>query len=755
MKFSERFISASREFCTFEQHVPAPCLRRTFELKALPSRAEITVCGMGFYRIWINGKEITKGFLAPYLYSPNDFRYYDRYDLSGLLKPGKNAVAFLLGNGFLNSMDNTLWDFQKAEWRSAPKLAVALEVDGEVLFEADGAFRTADSSITYDDYRCGEHYDATRELIGWTETDYDDSAWGNAFSVPTPKGTPRLCTVEPILSEKTLLPVSVTECDGKYLYDFGEINAGVCTLKVRGRAGQKIVLRHGEIVRDGRLDLANISFGERSREGYVQQDEYRCSGRGFETYTPSFTYHGFRYVEVEGLDAEQATTDLLRFQVLHSALSRCGEFTCGDSVLGRLQDCTLRSDLSNFYYYPTDCPQREKNGWTGDAVLSAEQILYNFDAAGSLSEWLVQIRAAQNEEGKLPGIVPTAGWGFSWGNGPAWDAVLPELVYRIYCFTGELDVCRDSADSLVRYLDYMVTRINERGLLAYGLGDWCEADTCGEWEFSTPLEVTDTLIGMDICRKSAQIFEWIGRIAEAQSACELGARLRKNFRRELLDGCSVRCRTQTAQAMALYYGAFEQEERQDAYAVLRRLILEDPNGMRVGVLGGRVLFEVLSEFGDGSLAYRLITKPDFPSYAYHLNRGATTLWEGFHRLREGEMARADGNPRMLSLNHHFWGFLSGWLYRHVAGLQIEDCNHVRIAPDLFEEVGSVSASHRFPNGEVSVEWQRVGAEVRLRVRTENIVARIVCPEGWAFLGGGTTETLTDGRREYRLIRLHA
>ena len=168
MKFSDRFIAASRDFCTFERHVPAPCLRRTFELKSQPARAEITVCGMGFYRVWINGREITKGFLAPYLYSPRDFRYYDCYDLSGLLRPGKNAVAFLLGNGFLNSMDNNLWDFQKAEWRSAPMLAAALEADGELLFEADSAFRTADSPITYDDYRSGEHYDARLELPGWT-----------------------------------------------------------------------------------------------------------------------------------------------------------------------------------------------------------------------------------------------------------------------------------------------------------------------------------------------------------------------------------------------------------------------------------------------------------------------------------------------------------------------------------------------------------------------------------------------------------
>ena len=752
MKFSDHFIAASRDFCTFERHVPAPCLRRTFELKSQPARAEITVCGMGFYRVWINGREITKGFLAPYLYSPRDFRYYDCYDLSGLLRPGKNAVAFLLGNGFLNSMDNNLWDFQKAEWRSAPMLAAALEADGELLFEADSAFRTADSPITYDDYRSGEHYDARLELPGWTEPDFDDSNWRQAFSVPTPKGAPRLCTAEPIVTEKVLPPVSVTERNGLYLYDFGEVNAGVCTLNIRGRAGQRIVLRHGEIVRGGKLDLSNISFGDRSRAGYIQQDEYLCSGRGLETYTPSFTYHGFRYVEVEGLEPGQAGPELLRFQVLHSALERCGEFACGDAVLSRLQDCTLRSDLSNFYYYPTDCPQREKNGWTGDAALSAEQLLYNFDAAASLSEWLVQIRAAQNGEGALPGIVPTAGWGFAWGNGPAWDAVLPELVYQIHRFTGELAVCRDSAGSLSRYLDYMAARVNERGLLEYGLGDWCEADTRSEELFSTPLEVTDTLIGMDICCKSAHIFDLIGRADAARSARELRARLKASFRREWLNGCLVRCRTQTAQAMALYYGAFEPEERQEAYGALRNLILTDPNGMRVGILGGRVLFEVLSEFGDGSLAYRLIAKPDFPSYAYHLRWGATTLWEGFHRLNEGELTRADGVPRMLSLNHHFWGFLSGWLYRRVAGLQVEDCKSVRIAPDLFEEIGSAAASHRFPHGEISVSWQRVGNEVRLRVRTENISAQIVCPKGWSFPGGGTQERLTAGRREYLLIR---
>lgn len=202
---------------------------------------------------------------------------------------------------------------------------------------------------------------------------------------------------------------------------------------------------------------------------------YICKGEGEETYTPSFTYHGFQYVLVTGITPEQATSDLLTYVVMNSDLKERGGFTCSDPTVNTLQELTRRSDLANFYYFPTDCPQREKNGWTADAALSSEHLLLNLSPETSYREWMRNICKAMDDRGALPGIVPTGGWGFHWGNGPAWDNVLLYLPYFVYLYRGDKTILEESAASILRYLHYLTTRVNEEGLIKIGLGDWVSA----------------------------------------------------------------------------------------------------------------------------------------------------------------------------------------------------------------------------------------------------------------------------------------
>ena len=251
------------------------------------------------------------------------------------------------------------------------------------------------------------------------------------------------------------------------------------------------------------VDIENILFENSVRE-YMHKDVYICRG-GEESYTPSFVYHGFQYVYIEGLEDGQAQKDTLTYLVMHSDLKSAGAFSCSDEILNRLQENTRRSDLANFYYFPTDCPHREKNGWTGDAALSAEQLMLNFHAENSLREWLNNLRAAQKDSGELPGIVPTAGWGFQWGNGPAWDTVIVQLPYYIYKYTGDLTAVKENFPAVCRYLGYAKGKLNESGLLAYGLGDWCPV---GDENLElTKLEITDTLTILDFCYKGSVLAE--------------------------------------------------------------------------------------------------------------------------------------------------------------------------------------------------------------------------------------------------------
>ena len=377
--------------------------------------------------------------------------------------------------------------------------------DGEILFESDDSFLTHSSPITFDDLRAGEHYDARLEIPEWSTHVCDERGWEPAIYAPTPQGEVKITITEPVLVHKEIKPVSVTKTPkGLYLYDFGENFTGVCRVKIQGERGQTIRLMHDEMVVNGDLDIKNLGFDKfQGRDLYNQCDWYTLKGDGVETYTPRFTYHGFQYVSVEGLTDEQATLELLTFEIMHEDVQSRGDFTCSDEMLNILQASVRRSDLSNFFYVPTDCPQREKNGWTGDVALSAEHMILNFDVKNVMNDWLFSIRKAQDGRGAIPAIVPTAGWGFAWGAGPNWDDALVEVSYQLYRYYGDKKIIFDNLSAIETYLRYMLTKRKEDGLFEYGLGDWCQPGS--EYVFTTPTELTDSIKCMDMCEKAAKM----------------------------------------------------------------------------------------------------------------------------------------------------------------------------------------------------------------------------------------------------------
>ncbi|MBR4072493.1 MAG: family 78 glycoside hydrolase catalytic domain, partial [Clostridia bacterium] len=418
MYFPNKFIKATEAFTTFEHYVPSPYFRKCFEVSE-SARATVMISAIGFYELYINGKRITKGFFAPYISNPEDIVYYDEYTVE--LEKGKNVIAVQLGNGIVNNPGGYIWDFQKASFRSAPSFALSLsytdENGNQIIIESGEDFKTAPSPIFFDDYRFGEYYDANLEIKDWNNSCLDDSVWGNAILSKAPTGEARICKADPIVITGEIKPVSIIEKDGKFIYDFGVNCAGVCRLTVKGEKGQRIELQHAEQLLDGEIDLVSVWFKrdywERDKE-IVHKDIYVCKGEGTESYMPTFTYHGFRYVEVSGITEEQATNDLLTYIVMNSDIKVCGGFVTSDKTVNTLQEMTMRSNLSNFYYFPTDCPHREKNGWSADAALSAEQMLLNLTVNKSYREWMHNICKAQRGDGAIPGIVPTSGWGFDW-----------------------------------------------------------------------------------------------------------------------------------------------------------------------------------------------------------------------------------------------------------------------------------------------------------------------------------------------------
>lgn len=745
MRFPDSFIAAGSAYADLDRFVPAPFFRKAFAAEKT-AQAEIVITATGFYRLFVNGRDVTKGVLAPYISSPDDLIYYDRYDVSGDLVEGENVVAVLLGNGFQNDPGGAIWDFEKAPWRGAPSFAMRLSLtaaDGSTTeLESDESFRVCDSPILFDDYRCGEVYDARLEKEGYLCAGFDDGALGHAMRVASPRGEKRLCTAEPVRVYKELKPVSVSRQGEGWRYDFGENGAGICRLDIDAAPGQRITLRYGEWLKDGELCLDNIRFPQQSelQKDFVQKSVYICRA-GRQTHVPSFIFNGFRYVLVEGITEEQATDALLTCLRTSSLTEQAGAFACSDEVINQIQAATLRSDASNFHFFPTDCPQREKNGWTADASLSAEQLLLNFRPERSYKEWMRSIFKALNDKGQLPGIVPTGGWGYHWGNGPAWDNVLVNLPYYTYLYRGDREMLEELSTPLMRYLNYLFTRLDERGLMEIGLGDWCQPGV-GAADYDAPLVVTDTTLTYDIAVKAAFIYDVLGQEPQRQFALALAQRVKVAFREHLLDleSGEVQGNTQTGQAMAIYYGLLTEEEKRKAFALLLRLIDDADGHFNTGVLGGKVIYRVLAENGEVDLAYHMIVRPDYPSYGNWIRRGATTLWEDF---------QPEGGP-VHSLNHHFWGDVSAWFYLYLAGIRVNptgrDVSHVDIRPLFPRGLDSVTAHHDAPNGRIAVRWERTGEhQLLLHIEAAEALHGVIrLPDGWRFADGAEEKPLASG-----------
>ena len=744
MKFPNSFICATEKFNTFEEHIPAPYFRKSFEFSGKADSAELIITGLGIYELYLNGENITKGYLAPYRSNPQHIVYYDSYEVADKLLQGKNVIGIVLGNGFSSSLTD-VWDFDKWPQRSAPSTAFSLEIkqgDQVQTVVSDTDTLTAPSPITFDDYHYGEHYDARLEIPNWNMSDFDDSGWARAKKAPTPCGEARLCEAEPIVMTHTLAPIEITEYNGSYIYDFGVNAAGMFTLKITGERGQRVFMQFFECMIDGKPCLDSCRFQYKP----FQEDEYYLKGEGIEQYTPRFTYHGYQYVLVSGITKQQATKDLLTYLVMNSDLKTRGEFWCDDEVVNKIQAATLVSDKANFYYFPTDCPHREKNGWTADAALSAEQTLLNLSPEVSYREWLRNIYKTFTDEGMLPGIIPTTGWGYEWGNGPAWDNVIVYLPYYTYLYRGDKQILKEAATPLMRYLNYILSRFDDRGLIAIGLGDWCQPLICDPNNFETPLAVTDTIMVNDIANKAAFIFEVLGLEPQRQFALSVYNATRRSFREHLIDKDTlvVHGNKQTGQVMALYYGMFEPHEFDKAFKVLLGQIDRANGHFDTGVLGSRVIFNLLADNGYTDLAYNMITRPENPSYGYWIANGATSLHEEF---------KPDG-VLPTSLNHHFWGFVSAWFYTYLAGIRFNpyrhDVSNVDIKPCFVEKLGSVKAHHITPCGKISVQWDRVEGGISLIVRADSHLHGIIAlPDGYSFADGGNQKPLASG--EYKIV----
>ncbi len=705
---------------------PAPYVRKTFVLSNWVKRARLYICGLGYYELHLNGAKVGDHVLDPAFTRYDKRALYVTYDVTDQLRHGFNALAVVLGNGWYNMGTRAAWDFDRAPWRDRPTVRCQLEVtfiDGsQRTIASDGTWRVSASPIVFNSIRNGETYDASQETPGWDSPKICDANWPIAQIGTGPEGTLAAQMLPAIEVTQTLKPVRLTEPEpGVYVFDLGQNIAGWARLHVRGPAGTKVVMKYAERLSDnGTIDQNDIAV--HTKGGQFQTDTYILCGGGTEVWEPRFVYHGFQYVEVTGLPGKP-NLNTLRGCVVHTAFDRAGYFECSNELLNKIQRSAVWSYLGNFHGYPTDCPHREKNGWTGDAHLAAETGLYNFDAAAAYTKWMDDFKDEQRPSGELPGIVPTSGWGYHWGNGPAWDSAYILIPWYLYQYRGDTRLLAEHYDRLKRYVDYLTSKADNH-IVAIGLGDWAPAkSTTPEKVTSTGYYYRDTVI-------VSKIAGMLGHTEDARRYTDLALEIRDAFNREFYDAETglYDGGTQTALSCALYHGLVPPAARQRVLDNLVKMIEANDDHLDAGILGTKYLIDALTANGRADVVYKMATRTTFPGWAHWIEQGATTLWEQW-----------DGGA---SRNHIMFGHISAWFYQTLAGINLDPdavgFKHFIIKPQLLGDVTWVRAEHESRYGAIVSNWNRYEDTFTLKVTVPpNTTATVYVPsDEEAFVNEG-------------------
>jgi alpha-L-rhamnosidase len=708
----------ARNTSTSEQ--PLPLLRRDFKVAGKVKRARAYVCGLGYCELSINGRRVGDSSLDPG-YTRYDKRVlYVTYDVTDSLREGDNVVGAMLGNGWFNVSTAAPWGFNNAPWRASPRLLVELRIeleDGRTqVIASDTNWKTTEGPITFSCIYGGESYDARREQAGWNEPGFDDAGWQAAELVDPPAGSIVAQLMPAIKVSRELTPVAVTEPEpGIFVFDFGQNLAGLAELTVSGAAGAEVSMTYSEHLNgDGRADQQNIAqhVWAHGRQQRFQTDTYTLKGKGVEKWHSRFTYHGFRYVEVRGAPSA-LTADNLRASFMHSAVAEVGSFECSNPLLNQIWRNARWSYLSNLQGIPTDCPHREKNGWTGDAHLACEFGLLNFDGAAVYTKWINDLADEQQRDGRLPGIVPTGGWGYDWGNGPAWDSaylLIPEYL-RVYC--GDERLLDRQYEGHRRYVDYL-SRVAEDGIVSIGLGDWCP------WKAETPAAITSTAYYYRDAQIVAATAQRLGREDDARKYADLVDEIREAFNATYYDPAldSYNPGTQTALSCALYQGLVDPQHEQGVLRSLVEAVVNADNHIDTGILGSKYLLTALSDRGRADVAYGVASQETQPSWGWWIRQGATTLWE--------QWTTADSN------NHIMFGDVAAWFTKELVGLKPDPAapgfQQVIIRPNPVAGLEWARASYDSIHGPIIVSWRQDGGTLLLDASIPaNVTAVIYLP----------------------------
>jgi len=690
---------------------PAPLFRREFDIKKKISRARLYISGLGYYEANINGNKISKYLLDPGWTNYSKRVLYSTYDVSTLIREGGNAIGVMLGNGWYNPLPMTMWGYLNLREHlpiGRPRFIAQLKIDysdgSSEQIISDESWKTHEGPILRNNIYLGEIYDARLEIENWDKYGFGDTSWNKAILAKEKVGILQAQRQPQIEITKIIEPKKITVPKSNiYVFDMGQNFAGLVRLKVESKPGKEIMLRYGELLNeDGTLNVMTSVAGQikgKNDEGRLrgglyspdtawQSDIYITKGKGVECYTPRFTFHSFRYVEIIGYPGKPSLDALVGYRI-NSKLDTTGSFECSNDLFNEIQKITEWTFLSNIFSVQSDCPHRERFGYGGDIAVTTDAFIYNYDMNEFYSKAARDFQDAAHPNGMLTDTAPFVGIDYC---GIGWALVHPLIISELYQYYGNRDVVEEQYETARKWFELVISE-NEL-IVENGLSDHESLEPTPTSQLVTPLFYQSATI----MRKLAEI---INNEEDVEKYKNLSQRIKNEYLERFLEKGKgkISPNTQGSQSFALYTGIMPEDEIENAVIALKQNIIENDGHLRTGIFGTKFLLDVLSKYGYAETAGQIVSQTSFPGWGFMLANGATTLWEHW-----------DFSDNTYSHNHPMFGSVSEWFYKWVAGIQIDSSaigfDKIIIRPQVLSNVDWVKAHYNSSQGRIVSHWQQ-------------------------------------------------
>ncbi|MDB4583604.1 family 78 glycoside hydrolase catalytic domain [Draconibacterium sp.] len=700
---------------------PAPYFRYELDVDRKIRSAKVYVSGLGYYEFYLNGNKVGDQVLAPaqtnydkralpkLLYHYDDQStnrvFYNTFDVTDQLQKGKNAIAMILGNGWYNQRDRMV---EGVLWYSTPRLICQLEIeftDGEKkIVTSDKGWKVTTGPILHDGIFTGEIYDARLEIEGWNTPGFDDAKWDQVEIVRAPTGKLESQLAPPDKVVRTFKPAGISKKeDNLYVVDAGEMISGWIRLRINEKSGEEIVMR----------------FIEELGSNYGQKDIYIAKGSGNEVYEPRFTWHAFRTVEISGLTRE-LTSDDIDIVVVNTDVTPAGSFNCSNELFNKIHENYIRTQLGNFHgSISSDCPHRERLGYTGDGSILVESSIYSFDMTNFYQKWTNDMDDARN---KITGFVPhTAPFGGG-GGGPAWGSAYVITPWFYYLYYGDSRILEQHYSGMKQWVEYLGTRTDERGVVVREEPrGWCLGDWATPYKIEIPPEFVNTCYFLYVADLMSKVSGVLGHQEDVRYFQELANELKAVINTHFFNEKTKQYweGRQGSNVLALAFGIVPEEFIQDVLNNLEKNIDKNKGHLDTGILATPLLLDILTKYGREDLAFSIMNQRDFPGFGYYiLGKGATTLWENWNGAS--------------SHSHPMYGSVIRWFYQALAGIYPDEkapgFKNINIRPSPSGDLTFASANYNSIYGKITSSWKLEGDDFYLDVEIPaNTTATVYIP----------------------------